>query len=309
MKRIKKIKFKKIFILFIPLVILLCVESFTFAKYVIEKVSNYFVSSKNFYFTSNILKANKPHYEVNNWSGIGEFTISFDLSSKKNNYIATDYDITYNANVVCPSDVICNIDKSSGTIYSASHTDTVTVTVSPTRLYTEGEKIIIELNAESQSPYKKKISAVFEYIVGKLGVTYEVEDEVNRTYLLLKVTNAINYCTVTEAFGTHQVGDVLDSSDYMHLSDTNKQKCISQNVKVEFDPNVIYLDTVNQILNRATYSSIQIGGTSYINKLEYSIGPLSTIDVKFYKKNSAVKYTYQAMENSNTMSVEISSPE
>ena len=94
-----------------------------------------------------------------------------------------------------------------------------------------------------------------------------------------------------------------------HQNDTNKQKCISQNVKVEFDPNVIYLDTVNQILNRATYSSIQIGGTSYINKLEYSIGPLSTIDVKFYKKNSAVKYTYQAMENSNTMSVEISSPE
>lgn len=308
MKRLKKIKHKK-FIIIGLLIILLQLETYTFAKYVIEKVSSYFISSKNFYFNSNILKENNPTYEINNWSGIGTFNITIDLSSKKNNYIATDYDISYEIGVTCPDDVICSIDKTSSIIYASTNTDEVVVTASPTRLYTEGESIDIKIEAESKSPYVKKISSTYRYIVGKSGVTYEVDDIENRTYLLFKVTNAINYCTVTEAFDTYSVGDIIDSSDYLRISDTNKQKCISKKATLEFDPNYLLLDTVGDILNKSTYSNTQISGTNYINKLEYAIGPLSTVEVKFYKKDEQHKYTYEELSSSNILKVNITDPE
>ena len=94
MKIFKKNKLIKILIITL-LIILVGLESVTLAKYVIEKISDYFVSSKDFYFDSNILKKDNPHYKINNWSGIGDFTISFDLKSKSNDYIYTDYDIPY----------------------------------------------------------------------------------------------------------------------------------------------------------------------------------------------------------------------
>ena len=301
-KRNKKIKI----LIMILLILLLGIETFTFAKYVVEKVSDYFVSSKNFYFTSNILTRDNPRYEVNNWSGIGGFQISFDLSSKSNDYVYTDYDISYKTEVRCPVDVECSVDKPTGVVYESTHRDTVTVSVSPTRLYTEGEKIRIVISARSTEPYQKNISATFDYIVGKLGTTYEVNDIKNRTYLLLNVTNAVNYCTVINAFDGHNVGDTIDVANYIKLSSTNKDKCVSRKVTVTFDPNVILLDTVDEVLNKATYSSTSIEGVDYINKLEYYIGPTSTIDVKFYKKDASKKYTYEELSSEGIMNVEIS---
>ena len=296
-------------VIMVLLIILIGLETATFAKYVIEKINDYFVSSKDFYFTSNILKKDNPHYKVNNWTGVGEFFISVDLSSKKNTYIYTDYDIPYEVEVVCPNDVICNVDKPTGIIRSSSHTDTIVVSVAPTRLYTEGEEVDIEIKATSQSPYVKTISSVFEYIVGKLGTTYEINDEQNRTYLLLNVTNAVDYCTVITAFDTYSVGDKIDVSKYIKLSSANKDKCVSKKVSVTFNPNVIFLDTVSEILNKSTYSNTTINGTNYINGLEYYIGPASTIDVKFYKNNPSIKYTYDELLSNNIMSVQITDVE
>ena len=51
----------------------------TLAKYIKEAFYDYYLGSKEFYFTSNRLKENNPVYQVNNWSGIGNFDITFDL--------------------------------------------------------------------------------------------------------------------------------------------------------------------------------------------------------------------------------------
>ena len=73
------------------------------------------------------------------------------------------------------------LDKNSGIIYNTSenHSDSVILTVNPQRAYTENESITIYIEAESTSPYNKTISANFQYIVGKSGITYEIEDEAN----------------------------------------------------------------------------------------------------------------------------------
>ena len=77
------------------LVIVLGFSIYSFARYVIEEYHGYYLSSKGFYFSSNRLTEDDALYQVNNWSGVGSFDISFDLLSMKNNLVYTDYDIPY----------------------------------------------------------------------------------------------------------------------------------------------------------------------------------------------------------------------
>ena len=308
-KKLKKIQKKYIIMLLILIIPLLTYFSYTFAKYITEKFYSYYTNSKHFYFTSNILKEDNPLYQINNWVGIGQFTINFDLLSSKNEYVYTDYDIAYEASVICPSDVICDLDKPTGTIYSSTHSDTLQVTVNPTRLYNEGEKLTIQLRAKSTAPYVKELTAKYEYIVGKTGVTYEIEDETNRTYLLLKITNAINYCKVQEAFGTYNVGDAIDVTNFMALSKDDQKKCVSQYASIYFDPNTIVLDTTSEILKNATSTTGYYNNVNYINHLDFTLNPLSSVAIKFYKNNYAANYTYPIVNSWSVISVNFRDPQ
>lgn len=293
MKKKKVFSLKKI-ILIVIFALIVSVGSFTLAKYVIQEFHSYYLNAKHFYFTSNRLKKNNPTYLVNNWSGVGSFNISFDLLSQKNSLVYTDYDIPYEVTFNCPNDVNCSVDKATGVIYSASdtHSDTVTLSVVPSRNYSENERLVIHIVASSTSPYVETISADFEYVVGKQGITYEVEDETNRPYIMFKITSAINYCKVIEAFDTYQVNDLIESNVYRQLSDSNKRKCVGEPVILNFDPNAILLDTTSNIVKTATISNTAIDGVSYINRLEFNIEPVSTLAIKFYKTNTANNYTY-----------------
>ena len=300
----KKLSYKKIIVL-VLIILLVTIGSPTLAKFVKEEFHSYYLNSKHFYFTSNRLKKNNPTYLVNNWSGVGAFNISFDLLSVKNSLVYTDYDIPYTVTYNCPQDVTCSLDKSSGTIYRTSntHSDTVTLSVTPSRSYGEGERLQIGLTASSTSPYVETIRATFEYVVGKQGITYEIEDEANRPYMVFKITNAINYCKVITAFGNYQVNQLLDNTIYRQLSDADKVKCIGENVVLNFNPNVIILDTTANIVNTATLGNTTIGGISYVSMLDFYIEPVSTMAIKFYKKNVANNYTYPSGNNSSIITV------
>ena len=265
----------------IILLIVLPLAIFTVAKFVKLDFHSYFLNAKNFYFTSNRLKKGNAIYRVNNWSGVGSFDISFDLLSEKNSYVYTDYDIPYQVTYVCPSDVTCSLDKSTGTVYSSSltHSDTVTLNVVPTRVYAENETLVIHISAQSTAPYKELISADFEYVVGKQGITYSIDDEAARTYMIFKITNAINYCTVIEAFGDYAVNDLIPNEVYRTLSDANKAKCIGEEITINFNPNTIFIDTTDNT---------------------FTIEPVSTIAIKFYKVNPSANYTYP---NGNATSI------
>ena len=283
---------------------------FTFAKFISIKFHNYFLDSKHFYFTSNRLTENNALYRVNNWSGVGSFTISFDLRSLKNSYVYTDYDIPYTTSASCPSNVICQVDKPSGVIYtsSSSHSDTVTVSVTPQRTFAENEMLTVHLVATSSSPYVKTITADFQYVVGKQGVTYEIEDVMNQPYMILKVTNAISFCKVVTAFGNYAVNTQIDNSIYRTLDPTDKPKCVSQVINLQFDPNDLLLDTTDRLIDQSTYSSTTISGVSYINNLTFNIAPVSTVAVKFYKVDPTADYTYPIVNNTSEVTVTITDP-
>ena len=305
MKRLKKKYLIPLMILIIPLFIF---GSYTLAKYITEKYFSYYSSSKDFYFSSNLLTEENPLYQINNWLGIGQFTINFDLLSKKNDYVYSDYDIAYETSVTCPSDVICEIDKPTGVIYSASHSDTVQISVTPTRLYTEGERITIQIGARTTSPYVRELFARYEYVVGKTGVTYEIDDEVNSPYLSLKITNAINYCTVIEAFGNYDVSDVIDVEHYLQLQSSDKSKCVSQYANISFDPWNVYLDTTGEILKRSTYTTMNYNGKNYVNTMRFVLEPQSSVEVKFYKVYAWNDYSYPNGNNTSIINTQFQDP-
>ena len=303
----KRLSFKKIAFV-IPLIIVISFGTVTLAKYVISEFHSYYLNAKNFYFTSNRLKKNGATYLVNNWSGVGSFSISFDLMSVKNSLVYADYDIPYTVSFDCPNDVTCTLDKPTGVVYkdSLTHSDTVTLTVNPNRNYRENERLEIYVVASSTSPYVETIDASFQYVVGKQGVTYEIEDETNRPYALLKITNAINYCTVKVAFGEYSVNDLISSNVYRQLSSSDQQKCVGEEVTLNFNPNVLILDTTSNIVNEAVVGNTDINGVSYVNSLKFYVEPVSTKIVKFYKINVSNNYTYPYNNNSCIVQVSFS---
>jgi len=125
---------------------------------------------------------------------------------------------------------------------------------------------------------------------------------------MLKVTNAISYCTVINAFGTYQLNDTIDNSIYRTLSDSEKDNCVSQVISINFDPSVILLDTTSSIIDESTYGNTTINGVSYINNLSFNISPTSTIAIKFYKINPTLDYTYPIVNNTSIVGVTVSNP-
>ena len=298
-KKKRKLSFKKI-VLLIAIAVFLSLNGKTLAKYVIEEFHSYYLNSQHFYFTSDRLKKTPATYLVNNWSGAGAFDISFNLSGMKNSLVYSDYDIPYTVTATCPTGVTCVPDKPTGTVRKAAtdHSDTVTVRVTPSTAYGEGKTLHVVISASSTAPYIETISANFDYVVGKAGITYEIEDEANRAYMMFKITNAINYCTVIEAFDRYRVDDTIESSIYRQLSPTDRAKCVGEPVTLTFNPNVIVLDTTSNVISGMTVGNTTIGGVDYVSSLAFNIEPLSTVAIKFYKTNTSNNYTYNV--NSNT---------
>lgn len=295
---------KRKFIIIAIIVIVVLVGTNTLAKYIVEEYHAYYLNAKHFYFTSNRLKKDNPTYTINNWSGVGSFNISYNLLAQKNEYVFTDYDIAYTTSVTCPSGVTCTLSKTSGTIYnSGNHSDTVVLSVNPGRSYSEGERLIIDITASSTAPYVETIRSRFEYVVGKQGVTYEIDDEPNQVYFILKITNAINYCKVNTAFSNYAVGALIDNSVFRTLDPADQAKCISKYVDLSFDPNVVLIDTTDSLIDASTYTSTTINGVSYINTLNTHIDPLSTMAIKFYKKNVSLDYTYPITNQTSVIGV------
>jgi len=119
--------------------VILSIGLTTAAKYVTDTITSYFLRSKNFYFSSNLLDTSNPTYRIGTWSGVGNFDISFDLLSKDNEYLYSESDITFTISVTCSQDVTCTSNMNSGTLYStdADHKEGIVITVVPSRVFVE----------------------------------------------------------------------------------------------------------------------------------------------------------------------------
>ncbi|MBR3163428.1 MAG: hypothetical protein IKF17_04960 [Clostridia bacterium] len=297
--------------LLILIIILLFIVSFVvvLARYVTNNVSDFFLRSKEFYFYSDKLEANTAVYQIDNWSGVDDYSIIINMNSRLNNLKATSYDIGYNITYNCTTDnAICQLSKQSGTIYSNTNTDFFTLTITPNTQLDTGDKVTVEIEATSTTEYTKKLKGRFTLVVGKENVTYEITDAANNPYMDLRITNTLSYYTVREQFvvddTTYQVNKKIDIDTYLSLSPENQEKCSSAIVTIGFDPNVVLIDMTNEIYREATnIHTTTIAGKTYINEFTVTVDAISSKSLRFYKVDTTHNYSYPNSSNSMVLTI------
>lgn len=303
-KNRKKYLIKQFVILFILLIWFIS-AIVIFAKYVTNSTHDFFMRSKEFYFFSDKLSENTSVFEVDNWSGVDDYSITIDMNSRKNNLEKTSYDIPYSVTANCETNnAIVQLSKTSGTIYASTNSDIFNLTITPNTQLQVGDKVTVDVQAESLGNYKKTLKGKFTLVVGKEQLSYEIADSTYSQYFELKITNTLTYYTISEDFGNYTTGQKIDIKTYSSLTDEQKKKCYSALVTIKFDPNVVLFDLTNDEYQNATnIEKTTYNGTSYISSITFPIEPISSNSVRFYKIDTSKDYTYPNSTGTNILTI------
>ncbi|MDD3453841.1 MAG: hypothetical protein PHN42_06185 [Bacilli bacterium] len=264
----------------------------SFGRYILNKVNDYILQSKKFYFNSTVLSPSNKTYSITNWDGVNSYTLTIDVNSKKNELISTDGDIEYDINVSCPTSVMCSLSKENGIIYKDAKTDSYVITITPIDNFDVGDEVVIQTSATSTSPYEKTMSATYKVGVENYGFSYKITDSVGSKYLTLELTNSKPYYEVITAFDAYQIGDNISSSTYEQLTEAKKANCVSSRVIIDFDPNLILLDLTNEnYLNKISYNTQAINTHLYVNNFVFDMKATTNTKINFYKVDVNADYT------------------
>ncbi len=299
----KNIKYKRNQII-IVILIALSLLSFIiiFGRYLTSNVSNFFVRSKEFYFFSDKLSEDNSIYQVDNWSGVDDYTITINMNSRLNNIESATYDIGYDISYTCSDNAICQLSKTQGIIKADTNSDFFNLTITPNTQLKDGDKVIVDVVVNSTAPYKKTLKGRFTFVVGKEELTYQITDNSQDPYMLLSITNTLTYYTVKEAFDSFHVGDRIDINTYLSLSEDKKSKCYSAEVKIEFNPREVLFDVTNSAYSDATnITTTNIDGKTYINGFTIKIDAISSREIRFYKVDVNQDYTYPNGSNDKSI--------
>ena len=282
----------KIIIILLIIVLLLPV-GVTLSRYVLENVRNYIMEANHFFFNSDKLVAGGITYEMNNWGGVTDVPIDFELNNHKNNILTSDADITYSISLSYDqTSIACSLSSSSGVIQKLEKTDEFELMVTPLRPYNDGESVTVTVTATSSSPYIKTLSATFIITVGRRGVDYEIRDKANQAYLMFNITNSLDTYKVIEAFGNYNVDHVFTTNEYLALTPAERAKCASILVTLTFNPAVVILDTTSDIMKNSTFTTTLYDGINYINSITFGVDGMTSEEIRFYKRNTSANYNY-----------------
>lgn len=288
------------------LAIVLCSISFVivFGRYVTNSVNNFFMRTKEFYFFSDKLSENRDIFQIENWSGVDDYTITINMNSRKNNLEVSTYDIGYDITYSCSDNAICQLSKTSGTISGDTNTDFFNVTITPNTQLKTGDKVIVSIEATSKTDFVKTLKGRFTLVVGQEDLTYQITDEPDSPYMELSITNTLTYYIVEEAFGDYEAGYKIDIDTYLALTEEEKAKCYSSIVTVAFSPNEILVDNTSEsYVNAINITTTTVNDKNYINSITLPIEAISSVDLRFYKVDTSKDYTYPNINNNSVVSV------
>lgn len=273
-------------------------------RYVTNSINNFFIKSKTFYFQSDKLTEKNPTFQVENWSGVDDYTITVNMNSRKNNIEVATMDIGYDIKYKCSSNAICQLNKESGIIKKETNTDFFNLTITPNKQLQTGDKVIVEIEATSNTGYEKTIKGKFVLVVGQEKITYQITDAKEKPYLNLRITNTLSYYIVDQAFDGYTVNQRIDIDSYLELSDDKKSKCHSAIVTISFNPNEILIDNTGEsYINSTNKKTVQINGGTYINEITIPIDAISSKDLRFYKVDVSQNYTYPNNNNQSIVTI------
>lgn len=270
----KKLNKKKIALVIIISIIIICITYPIFGRYVYNNIRDAYLKSKNFSFTSNFLENTEKTYKYANWSGLETYEIDIQLYSYENelslfNYDGSGLEYKLSCNIEDPTKAIVHIDdNTNGTsektdyIPNATNIKDIKIYLEPKTTLNAGEIITLNITAETTKPYKKKLTAKFQIIVSEQLVSYKIEDEEDSIYATLKLLNA---------------------------------KAEENQITLSFNPEIIGIDTTDETyINKISQTTKKITGSDaqYINSITISIGASESKNIKFYKKDKSQNYTY-----------------
>ncbi len=281
-------------IIVVALIILLSTPLLiSFSRYAIKSVNNYFSRSREFYFLSDKLTVDNNPYIIDNWSGVDPYTVVVNMSSMKNSNLKTNYDIAYDISYTASSNLNCQISKTSGVIPATTNEDSFNLIMTPNVSLFDGDTAEVEITAVSKTAYEKTLKARFILKVGQEQLTFSIVDEPYSPYAVVNITNSLSYYVVRSAFDSYSVGDRINIDTYKALSNVNKTRCSSVEVKLNFSPNKFVLDMTNQnYLDALDVTYQTIDGYNHINSVTFAVHALSSTNVILYKTNKLEDNTY-----------------
>lgn len=290
----KKITTKnKIIYIVIITIFLFSLITLTYGRYIYNSVRDFYLASKSFYFESDKLTVNRAIYQVDNWSAVDPFLITINLNNNKNNLVHANSDITYEISYVCSDNILCSVNSTGGTLYTEPGTTNFTAIITPNATFQNGDEVFIEITVKSTSPYKKTLKGRFILKVGKSGIYYSIDDKIGSPYLNFNITNTLDYYLVKTAFDDYSVNDRIDRITYISLSEENKSKCVSSQITLTFNPEIVILDTTSTAyLKKESYTTTTINNYEYINSITFNMDSESSEAIKFYKADTNIDYTY-----------------
>ena len=280
--------------------LIIFINPFTLARYVYNAVKDFFLETQDFYFNCDKMSVNNSVYQIDNWDGVGDFDITFNMNSISNNIVVSKSDISYGIEYTCSSNITCTPSKNTGVIDTTDNRDYFIMNMHPNVALEEGDSVWLEISATSTEPYVQTISGKITLNVGIPGLTYEIKDESNRPYLYFSLTNTLDYYKVINAYGTHELGEEISKTTYLALPDSEKPNYASALITLRFDPNIVVLDMTSEAyLEAVSYTTEQINGYDYLNSVTFRAEPISSEMIRFYKINDSVDYTYPFVNSSS----------
>ena len=298
-------------IFLVCLLLILFLIGSSFGRYVYQGLRNFYLQTKRFYFNSDKLTESGAIFRIENWSGVGSYSVTFNMNSFDNNMLVSDDNIDYTIEYSCSEEITCNLVDSNTTrqIPSSTNTDTFTIIMSvPTNtVFNRGDSVTLNVKTTSTSPYAKELTGRFTLVVGHYGLSHEIEDSANSPYLNVRITNTLDYYTVNQNITGHNAGTQISIEDYLALSNTDKEKCSSSIITLTYNPQVVLLDMTSEAYQEAVNITTQvINGYNYVNSISFKIDALSSKMIKYYKIDTTQNYTYPIVNNSSIIGVSYS---
>lgn len=290
-----RLKKKNILILCGILVgIVLLNYAYTYAKYVANSTWNYYLQSKEFFFSSDSLDSEGFKNVNTTWDGNKTtFNIKNSISLDK----ITDYDIKY--------DVSCEVLQGDGAkcLMNGTGTNTFSGTLSSNQMCINKTDDNVDV-----SDYNKSKCEIDGYTWSKIEATkelyFEIDKNIDDVVVLVTLKTKEPYSkTITGTFtlhkGTKEIEKIVKSyesfTNYDILTIKNSYQT-SKCVDIKFDSTKFRIDTDN--LDIKKYEEDNDG---YVNKVSLQLERNNDYKIKFYKTKFDELYddSYFTVEESN----------
>lgn len=265
-----KLNKKKIILCVVILITLITLPSF--GRYIYNSARDLYLKSQNFSFSSNLLTNTGKTYKYANWSGVDDYEIDIELYSYENELSLFEYDgdgLVYNLTCVVDdeSKATAHIGTSAGSSTESSYIPNETnikdvkIYLKPTENLKVGDTVKLTVTA-STTEHQKTITATFNIRVTGQGVTYSIEDEETSIYATVKLINT---------------------------------KTVANTITLSWDPSKVVIDVTDEYYenrDKTKDTNRNVNGVEYINSITFTMEPTDVNNIRFYKKDITVNYTY-----------------